>query len=199
MACLTRPSRSASPGWVTFCVRCNQLQPLSVQLRCLDAQPNRSQRARNARSNGEEMRLNRQLARRPAPSTARRHLIHQLHSCARRCATTLLKGVKTAWTTRGDQVLNRWAFIFAELIHFLGQMMHSKLQKPSMGSIRPHNQKKGYMYTALSIYTAVYTYTAICVYCIATRDFRTSDVRKRARHIAPASRARASLEHAWFT
>ena len=123
VACLTRPSRSASPGWVTFCVRCNQLQPLSVQLRCLDAQPNRSQRARNARSNGEETRLNRHLARRPALSTSRRHLIHQFHSCARRCATTLLKGVKTTWTTRGDQVLNRWVFIFAESIYFLGQTM----------------------------------------------------------------------------
>ena len=77
---LTRPSRSASPGGVTFCVRCNQLQPLSVQLRCLDAQPNRSQRARNARSNGEETKLNRHLARRPAPSTARLHLIQEFHA-----------------------------------------------------------------------------------------------------------------------
>ena len=85
---LTRPSRSASPGWVTFCVRCNQLQPLSVQLRCLDAQLNRSQRARNVRSNGEETRFNRHLARRPAPSTARRHLIHEFHSWAHRCAAT---------------------------------------------------------------------------------------------------------------
>ena len=85
---LTRPSRSASPGWVTFCVRCNQLQPLSVQLRCLDAQPKRSQRTRDARSNGEETRSFRRLARLAAPSTARRHLIHEFHSWAHRCAAT---------------------------------------------------------------------------------------------------------------
>ena len=52
------------------------------------APPNRSQRTRDARSNGEEMRSFRRLARLAAPSTAHRHLIHEFHSWAHRCAAT---------------------------------------------------------------------------------------------------------------
>ena len=82
--CLTRPSRSASLRWATFCVRCSQLQPLSVQLCRRVAKRARLERAWNARSNGEETRSNGHLARRPELSTARRHLIHEFHSCVRR-------------------------------------------------------------------------------------------------------------------
>ena len=39
-----------------------------------------------------------------------------------RVAFSMEKCLKTTWTTRGDQVLNRWVFIFAELIHFLGRL-----------------------------------------------------------------------------
>ena len=129
-------------GGRTSCARCSQLQPLSVQRRSRDAQPNRSKRARNARSNGEDTRLNRHLARRPAPSTARRHLIHECHSCARRCATTLLRCVKTTWIGRGDRVLNRWVFISVELICFLGQTTCTKERSDLITRIGVITRKK---------------------------------------------------------
>jgi len=105
--CLTRPSRSASLRWATFCVRCSQLQPLSVQLCRRAAKRARPERARNARSNGEETRSSGHLARRPEPSTVRRHLIHEFRSCARRRAATHRKGAQPTSIARGVQVLNR--------------------------------------------------------------------------------------------